>query len=106
MARDAPMRRGKKKELHASMTIPRPAKTKPHLAFTETTCIAQGKTIVIPMPTAEPLIAAMVGLPQWWIARDTRRPLLKEEIVSYESFWYAERERLMDLCGQLCVLYE
>lgn len=34
-----------------------------------------GRVMVMPTPTAEPCIAAMVGLLQRWIARATRPPL-------------------------------
>ena len=34
-----------------------------------------GSVIVMPTPTSEPLMAAMVGLEQAWIARVTRPPL-------------------------------
>lgn len=57
------------------MVIPRRAKTKPYLDVVWAMRIAAGRVIVIPTPTAEPCIAAMVGLRQRWIARAMRPPL-------------------------------
>jgi hypothetical protein len=35
----------------------------------------------MPTPTAEPCIAPMVGLRQWWIARVTRPPLFVNQLL-------------------------
>ena len=44
------------------MTIPRLAKTKPTFAVAETIRMAMGRVMVMPTPTAEPFMAATVGL--------------------------------------------
>lgn len=69
------MRRGRKNDETASITIPRREKTKPIFVFAVARRMVQGRTIVIPTPTAEPLRAAMVGLRQLLIARETWPPL-------------------------------
>ena len=57
------------------MTMPRRANTKPILAAEGASRMAQGSVMVMPIPTAEPLRAAMVGLRHCWISRATRPPL-------------------------------
>lgn len=57
------------------MMMPRRAKTKPILALAQASRMLAGRVMVIPTPTAEPLIAAMVGLLQLWIASETLPPL-------------------------------
>ena len=72
-----PISRGKKKAEAASMTIPRRAKTKPIFAVEDTIRIAHGRVRVIPIPTAEPLMAQMVGFGERWMEREARPPLRK-----------------------------
>lgn len=60
-----PISLGKKYELAASMIRPRLAKTKPILASAYAIRMAMGRVIVMPTPTADPLIAAMTGLRHW-----------------------------------------
>ena len=69
------MRRGRKYEEQASMMMPRREKTKPILAVALATRMLVGRHIVMPTPTAAPFMAAMVGLEQLWMARETRPPL-------------------------------
>ena len=76
IARDRPIKRGRKYEEQASMMIPRLAKTKPIFADAHATRMLAGRVMVIPTPTAEPLMAAMVGLEQLCIARETLPPLV------------------------------
>jgi hypothetical protein len=97
-----PISRGKKKLEQASITTPRRAKTKPILAVADTTRMAMGKVMVIPIytlsfsppnidileatrekltPTAEPWMAAMTGFLHLWIA-NVRRPPLHSNSIS------------------------
>jgi hypothetical protein len=48
--------------------IPRLANTKPVFADAQATRMLAGRVMVIPTPTADPLIAAMVGFEQLCIA--------------------------------------
>jgi hypothetical protein len=75
MARDKPIRRGRKNDEQVSMIIPRLANMKPIFAEAHATRMLAGRVIVIPTPTAGPLMAAMVGFEQLCIARETLPPL-------------------------------
>jgi hypothetical protein len=70
-----PIKRGRKYEEQASMMIPRLANTKPIFADAQATRMQAGSVMVIPTPTADPLIAAMVGFEQLCIASETLPPL-------------------------------
>ena len=56
-----PTARGRNQLLHASGTMPRRAKTKPIRAVVEAMRTSIGSVIVMPTPTAGPLMAAMTG---------------------------------------------
>jgi hypothetical protein len=58
------------------MIIPRLANTKPIFAEAHATRMLAGRVIVIPTPTAAPLMAAMVGFEQLCIASETLPPLV------------------------------
>lgn len=75
MALEKPISRGRKYDEHDSMVMPRRPKTKPYLDALCAMRTAAGSTMVMPTPTAEPCIAAMVGLRHLWMARATRPPL-------------------------------
>ena len=57
-----PTSRGRNQLEHASGTIPRRVKTKPIFAPSAASRMSIGSVIVMPTPTAGPLIAAMTGL--------------------------------------------
>jgi hypothetical protein len=57
------------------MTIPRLANTKPIFADAQAMRMLAGSVMVIPTPTADPLMAAMVGFVQLCIASETLPPL-------------------------------
>lgn len=61
-AREYPISRGRKKDETASMTRPRREKTNPIFEETVARRIVVGRVMVMPIPTADPLIAAIVGL--------------------------------------------
>lgn len=75
MALDVPISRGRKYDEHASMMMPRLEKTNPIFAGAYATRILAGRHMVMPTPTAAPLIAAMVGFEQLCIASETLPPL-------------------------------
>jgi hypothetical protein len=75
MARLCPTSRGKKYEEHASMTSPRRENTNPIFAPRYAIRMFIGSVMVMPIPTAEPCKAPMVGLRQWKMLRVTRPPL-------------------------------
>ena len=56
-----PTSRGRNQLEHASGTMPRRLKTKPIFAPSTARRTSMGSVIVIPTPTAGPLIAAMTG---------------------------------------------
>ena len=58
------------------MTRPRLEKTKPIFAVLHATRMVAGRVIVIPIPTADPLIAAIVGFEHLWMASAALPPLL------------------------------
>ena len=66
----------------ASGTMPSRPKTKPIRALVEASRMSIASVIVAPMPTAGPLIAAITGLGQSWIASVTLPP------VSRTPSWY------------------
>lgn len=53
------------------MTRPRLEKTKPIFADWHASRMVAGRVIVIPIPTAAPLIAAIVGFEHLWMASAT-----------------------------------
>jgi hypothetical protein len=57
-----PTMRGRNQLEHASGTMPRRVKTKPIFAPSATRRMSIGSVIVMPTPTAGPLIAAITGL--------------------------------------------
>lgn len=57
-----------------------------------TDLIAAGRVMVMPTPTAEPCIAAIVGLRHRWIARATRPPLERASAMDY-SLCFRPREK-------------
>ncbi len=57
-----PTTRGRNQDEHASGTNPRRANTKPIFASGTARRMSIGSVIVMPTPTAGPLIAAMIGL--------------------------------------------
>src|SRR4029450_9009521 len=61
-ARLMPPPRGRTHDEQASGTIPRRANTKPNLAVADARRTSNGRAIVIPTPTAAPLIAPIRGL--------------------------------------------
>ena len=63
--------RGRNQDEQASGTTPRRVKTKPILASAAAIRISMGRVMVIPTPTACPLIAPMTGFRQLKIARAT-----------------------------------
>jgi hypothetical protein len=75
IARLCPTSLGRKNELQASIMSPRRANTNPIFAFLYAMRMFMGSVIVMPMPTAEPWRAPMVGLRQWNMERVTRPPL-------------------------------
>lgn len=91
MARECPINRGRKKELQASMTSPRRAKTNPIFADADAMRMFMGSVMVMPIPTAEPWMAPIVGLREWWIARTERPPLccVGRMLIQYFSFLYS-----------------
>ena len=60
-ARLIPTTRGRNQLLHASGMMPRRAKTNPMRAAVDVSRTSIGSVIVIPTPTAGPLIAAITG---------------------------------------------
>ena len=62
MACEMPTTRGRNQLEHASGTIPRRANTNPILAPSAARRTSIGRVIVIPTPTAGPLMAAITGL--------------------------------------------
>ena len=69
-----PTTRGKNQEEHASVMMPRRAKTKPNFALSLAKRMSIGKVIVTPTPTAAPLIAPITGFKLSKIRRDTNPP--------------------------------
>ena len=69
-----PTTRGKNQEEHASVIIPRRAKTKPNFALSLAKRISIGNVIVTPTPTAAPLIAPITGFKLSKIRSDTSPP--------------------------------
>jgi hypothetical protein len=57
-----PTIRGRNQLEQASGTIPRLVKTKPNFAFWAAILTSMARVMVTPMPTAGPLIAAIMGL--------------------------------------------
>lgn len=74
-AREWPISLGRKNEDTASMIIPRRENTKPIFAFAVATRMVAGSVMVMPIPTADPLMAAIVGFRQLCIARAILPPL-------------------------------
>ena len=70
-----PTMRERNQEEVASGVMPMRPKTRPILPFVETRRASIGRVIVAPMPTAAPLMAAMTGFRQAWMARATRPPV-------------------------------
>lgn len=58
------------------MTRPRLEETKPIFADLHASRIVAGRVIVMPIPTAPPLIAAIVGFEHLWMASAALPPLL------------------------------
>ena len=69
-----PTTRGRNQLLHASGTMPRRAKTKPMRAAVEAMRMSIGRVMVMPTPTAGPLIAAMTGFFDSKMRSDTSPP--------------------------------
>ncbi len=69
-----PTRRGRNQLDAASGTIPRRAKTKPILAVSAARRMSMARVMVMPMPTAGPLMAAITGLVHWKMRRVRRPP--------------------------------
>ena len=69
-----PTRRGRNHDEHASGTMPRRANTNPILAVSLARRMSIGSVIVMPTPTAGPLIAAITGLVHSKIRSDTMPP--------------------------------
>jgi hypothetical protein len=86
MARECPIRRGRKNEEAASIIRPRRVNTKPILLVRLVMRMVIGSVIVMPIPAAEPLRAAMVGLRQLWIAVVARPPLGVRLVVFLELY--------------------
>ena len=74
IAWEIPTRRGRNQLEHASGTIPRRANTKPIFAPSAASRTSIGSVIVMPTPTAGPLIAAITGFTHWNSRSEMRPP--------------------------------
>jgi hypothetical protein len=76
IALECPINRGKKNDEQASIMSPLRANTKPILALLYAMRMFIGNVIVIPIPTAEPCSAPIVGFRHWDMDSATFPPLL------------------------------
>ena len=80
-----PTMRGRNQLEHASGTMPRRANTKPIFAPSAARRMSIGSVIVMPTPTAGPLIAAITGLCDSKIRSVTRPPPSRGDVVAVAS---------------------